>query len=206
MVWIPAACFFAGLLVAVALRPHESSEAPHYIPFATEPGIKTNPAWSPKGDRIAYSAEVNGLFQIFTRRLGSSTPTQITRQKVSCFYPFWARDGTRIYYIANGGGLDQSLWSTSVAGGQAEKVLDGVLLATLSPDSKTLALLGRQSGTGYRLMLSSPPGAQPKPYSRQPISALVHTFINGFLQFTADGKYLGLYTNAGSGVEFWRSL
>src|SRR5258708_29380336 len=97
---------FAALWLEAPLAP------PRYVPLATEPGIQTMPAWSAAGDRITYSAEVDGIFQIFTRKIGSSTPTQITRQSASCFLPFWSPDSTRIYYILNRDVLDQSLWST----------------------------------------------------------------------------------------------
>src|ERR1700730_10952127 len=77
-----AASLAAGFLLA-KLWPEAPLTTPRYIPFATEAGIQTMPAWSPAGDRIAYSGEVNGVFQILVRKIGSSTPAQITRQDAS---------------------------------------------------------------------------------------------------------------------------
>jgi eukaryotic-like serine/threonine-protein kinase len=94
----------AGLVIgfAIAALWLEAPLAPaRYIPFATEAGIQTMPAWSPGGDRIAYSGEVDGIFQIFVRKIGSPVPTQITRQDASCFHPFWSPDESRIYYIVS---------------------------------------------------------------------------------------------------------
>src|ERR1700681_771524 len=91
----------AGLatgFLAAALWPLPPPATPKLTPFATEAEIQTMPAWSPKGDRIAYSADVNGILQIFTKTLGSSIPTQMTHENRSCFSPFWAPDGTRIYF------------------------------------------------------------------------------------------------------------
>src|SRR5262249_17820044 len=163
----------AGLAVglALALMWLEAPLAPaRYVPFATEPGIQTMPAWSPGDDRIAYSAEVGGLFQILVRKIGSSTPAPITPQNASCFLPFWSPDGTMIYYIVARHSVDRSLWSTGVAGGDAEKVLDGVARAALAPDGKTLVVATRQADNTYALMLSSPPGSPPRPFPQELVS------------------------------------
>lgn len=191
---------------ALALMWLEAPLAPaRYIPLATEPGIKTMPAWSPAGDRIAYSAEVDGIFQILVRKIGSSTPAQITRQDASCFLPFWSPESTRIYYIVERQGLDRSLWSTGVAGGDAEKVLDGVARAALSPDGKSLVVVARQPDTTYGLMLSSPPGAPPRPFPQPLVSDLRRAFDWQLaVQFTKDGKYLGLLTDSQAKTEFWK--
>jgi Tol biopolymer transport system component len=151
------------------------------------------PAWSPGGDRIAYSGEVDGIFQIFVRKIGSPAPTQITRQDASCFDPFWSPDGSRIYYIVSRGTPDENLWSSAVAGGAAEKVLDSVNHATISPDGKTLAVEALQPDKTYVIMLSSPPGAPPRPLPQSSIPALRSALPFGnSLQFTVDGKYLGI--------------
>jgi Tol biopolymer transport system component len=198
----------AGLAAGFALDLMwlEAPLAPaRYIPFATEPGIQTMPAWSPAGDRIAYSAEIDGVFQILVRKIGSSTPAQITRQDASCFLPFWSPDSTRIYYIVDRPGLGRSLWSTGVAGGDAEKVLDGVARAALSPDGKTLVVAARQSDNTYALRLSSPPGAPPRPFPQGLISELRAAFEWQLtFQFTKDGKYLGLLTDAHAKSEFFK--
>ncbi len=162
------------------------------------------PAWSPTGDRIAYSGEVNGLFQIFTRKIGSSTPSQLTHQNAACFLPFWAPDGTRVYYIVSSGVLDRSLWSSAVAGGEAEKVLDRVTRGAISPDGKTLAVTVIQpGGSSFAPMLSSPPGAPPRPYPQQVISRQRSTRIDDFApRFSRDGRNVGILST-GERTELW---
>jgi serine/threonine protein kinase len=136
---VPAVLASGGIagFIAAALWLEAPLTPVSYVPFATEAGIQTMPAWSPAGDRIAYSAEVEGVFQIFTRKLNSPTPAQLTLQDASCFRPFWTPDGTRVYYIVSHEEPDFSLWSIGVAGGAAEKVLDGVAQAALSPNGQT---------------------------------------------------------------------
>ncbi len=199
-----AACGAGGFLAA-ALWLEAPTAPARYIPLATEAGIQTMPAWSPTGDRIAYSSEVDGVFQIFTRKIGSSIPSQITRQDASCYRPFWSPDGARIYYIVNRAGRDRSIWSTGVAGGQPEKVMDGVARAAISPDGQTLAVSALQPDNTYALMVSSPPGAPPRPFPGSFVSQLRIAFHWQFaFQFTKDGKHMGLLTDARGKTVFWK--
>ncbi len=203
-----AAALVAGLTIGfgiAALWLEAPLATARYVPFATEAGIQTMPAWSPGGDRIAYSGEVDGIFQIFVRKIGSPAPTQITRQEASCFRPFWSPDGSRIYYIVSRGETDASLWSSAVAGGAAEKVLDGVDHATISPDGKTLAVEALQPDKTYVILLSSPPGAPPQPLPRSSIPEFRSAIPSGTsMQFTRDGKYLGLLRTGSDKPELWK--
>ena len=201
--WLVASGLSA-CVVGALLWPLPPSGPSEGTPFATESDIATMPAWSPNGDRIAYAADVSGVFQIFTRKLGSSTPTQITRQEASCYDPFWSADGTRVYYLVYQGSGNSSLWSIGVAGGGAEKILDHTNQAALSPDGKILAAMVRESSGLYRLAFSTPPGAAPRFYSQEPVASLRSIGAGSYLQFTRDGKYLGLYTDSGGHTEFWK--
>jgi len=201
-----AAGLAAGFLAA-ALWPLPPPDPPKVTPFANEAEIQTMPAWSPRGDRLAYSAEVNGILQIFTRTLGSSIPTQMTHQNESCFSPFWAADGTRIYFTVGtflGARSNRSLRSVAVGGGQAQKALNGVPSAALSPDGKTMVVMAPDSPGQYRLAFSSPPGAPPKPYTRPPLSGPRPLDTSWGLQFTPSGKYVGFLGRPRGAPEFWR--
>jgi serine/threonine protein kinase len=201
LVWISAA-LLAGF-VAASFVPVPSGRPGRVTSFAAEAEIQTMPAWAPKGNRIAFAADVNGIFQIFTKQLSSSARTQITQQDVSCSDPIWSPDGTRIFYTVNRSVGDTSIWSISVAGGEAVRVLDGISQAALSPDGKTMAVMAREATGLYRLAFSSPPGAPPQPYALEPVSRLRAIDSDTFLRFTSDGSCLGLYTDAGGRVAFW---
>ena len=202
---VPAVLASGGIagFIAAALWLEAPLTPVSYVPFATEAGIQTMPAWSPAGDRIAYSAEVEGVFQIFTRKLNSPSPAQLTLQDASCFRPFWTPDGTRVYYIVSHGEPDFSLWSIGVAGGTAEKVLDGVAQAALSPNGQILAVAAKQPSGDYALMLSSPPGAPPHSLP-QGSSSRLRAALNWQMvfQFTKDGKKLGLLGRTGEKIGF----
>ena len=158
------------------------------------------PRWSPAGDRVAYVANVNGLLQVFVKKPGSSTVTQITHENQSCFQPFWGPEGKRIYFRERSGN-SSSLWSISTTGGSPEKILDNVIRADLSPDGKTLALIVVLNDR-LQLAFSSPPGAAPAPYNQAPLNDPGALQGATWVQYHPSGKYIGLYSN-GRG-QFWK--
>jgi serine/threonine protein kinase/Tol biopolymer transport system component len=184
---------------AALLWPIPAPEPPRPEPFATEMDLQTNPRWSPAGDRIAYAAAVDGVFQVFTKKLDAVAPTQITHETASCSTPFWSADGTRIYFIE---GLfpAMSLRSIAVAGGPSQPVRDNVIAAELTPDGKTLAMLLRDEAGKYRLAFASPPEAAPQFYTGGKLSAIFPA-IGTSMHVHPSGKFVGLmFTNS----EFWK--
>jgi hypothetical protein len=111
-----------GLTMWLARTP-EAPE-PRFRPFATEAGQELGPAWSPDGRTIAYLADINGVRQVLSQGLDSSTPTQITKAAVNCGQVFWHPDGTRVYFTSAG-----KLWLMGIAGGDPTLILDGTEVA-----------------------------------------------------------------------------
>jgi Tol biopolymer transport system component/DNA-binding winged helix-turn-helix (wHTH) protein len=208
-----ALVFFAsGFVVALLLvraRPTEISPY-RFTPLVVDSSLKVFPAWSPSGKTVAYSGEVDGFFQIFTKTLGASMSTQITKQAKDCFYPFWAPDGRRVFYMAVAEGPASfnhgmfNLWSVGAVGGSAEPVMRLVSDAAISPDGKTLAIIRSEIPGGLgELLLSSPPGAEPKKYTEAPFAGRRYRSY-AHLRFSPDGSKLAvsLLTMA-TKPEFW---
>ncbi len=201
---ILAVCIGALSGIAATLYwPVSLPDPPRLSPFATEEEFQSMPRWSPSGDRVAFVANLNGLLQVFIKKPGSSTLTQVTHESQSCFQPFWSPDGKHIYFRQGAGG-GSTLWSVALAGGMPEKILEGVSRADISPDGKTLAVIVTEGGRA-QLGFSSPPGAKPVPYSQSPFNeAARQGILQGqvTLQYHPSGKYLGLYSS-GRG-QFWK--
>ena len=201
--WSPLAFVLIGIAVSVVILALWPIPAPmgsgEMVPFATESDVQTMPRWSPKGDRIVYVAAVDSVLQVFTRSVASSMPTQITHEKQACLNPMWSPDGTRIYFLT-GNRPTRSLRSIAVAGGSSEMLLDRAFQADLSPNGKTIAAMVFDSMGRYELAFSSPPGAAPRPYSRQPLPAFTDAGNPAYPRFDPSGKYLGLVGLQG----FWR--
>lgn len=169
--------------------------------LATDAAYEGLPALSPDGETVAYSKEVDGVLQIFTRRLTADAAAQVTNCPYDCKYPFWAPDSKRIYYISLAG-YREGIWSIGAAGGTPQVVVENATRGALSPDGRTLAFLRDEQradmiGTAW-LWLSSPPG--PAPWSREAVEPAArryeqlgtNPFIEATLAFSPGGTMLGL--------------
>jgi serine/threonine protein kinase/Tol biopolymer transport system component len=169
--------------------------------IATGPTYEGLPALSPDGQVVAYAEEVDGVLQIFTRRLSADTAARVTSGAYDCKFPFWAPDGKRIYYVSLARQRD-GIWSIGAAGGTPEVVVENANRAAISPDGRTLAFLRDEQradmiGTAA-LWLSTPDGTAPWSAEAVERAARRHDrvgtnrFIEGALAFSPDGKSLGL--------------
>ncbi len=199
----------AGFGAAWLLLPDRGGQvtSQRFTPLVSDGSLKIYPAWSPNGKTVAYAGEVHGQFQIFTRTLGSSMGTQVTRCADDCFLPFWAPDASRIYYLALPDHEDRSvapdLWSIGATGGEPELVQRRIRHAAVSPDGKTLAFCRPQSSPMMEVWLSSPPGAPARRYTHPVLDGL--RFL-GFchLSFSPDSSQLAVSKfRMESRPEFW---
>src|SRR5262249_53756315 len=154
--------------------------------------------WSSDGKTLAYVADVDGVLQVFQKRIGSPSRTQVTHARFHCYDPFWSIDGTRLYYVSLARDRD-GLWSISAAGGEPEIVMEDVVSASLSPDGKTLAFF-RHGEKDLTLFVSSPPGASPVPYPRGRFAA---DNTRPTVHFSPDGSRMGAWIPVNQHSEFW---
>ena len=177
-----------------------------FTPLVIDPGLETTPRWSPRGDAVAYAADVNGVFQIFTRKPGSTDSTQHTRHGFDCLTPFWSPDGTRLYYTVLDVTDRTEIWTVAIAGGEPERLLEQAAYGALSSDGRTLAFLRCALGEGAcSVWLSSPPGAQPSRFPKPPFDKRESMSYNTWLDFAPTGGPLGILDTSTNTVEFYRA-
>jgi Tol biopolymer transport system component len=198
---VAAATLIALAASAVVWRAWTSrgvdAAAFRFVPLALEAGYESYPAWSPDGKIVAYTAEVDGIAQVFKRSIDSVVPDRLTNEAADCSVPFWTPDGTRIYFVR-----DTALWRIGAGGGQPELVHSNVQRASISPDGGTLALTRADSAGQGGLWLASPASGPPRRYTAAPFSN--RTFIIADVQFSPDGKNIGLSMISGQQPpEFW---
>jgi len=68
------------------------------IPFP-ELGEILNPAWSPDGREIAFSALVGGVTDLFIYNLEDNTLKQMTRDSFADLHPVWSPEGKKIAFV-----------------------------------------------------------------------------------------------------------
>ena len=193
--------FSMGLIAArVLMRNPGTADFSNYkfqqlVPISN---VEVLPALSPNGKTIAYAAESDGVFRIFTQPLKSAVATPVTPGEDDAFFPFWDPNGKHIYYVSG-----DKLWSVGAAGGSPELVFDNVGRAAISPDGKRFALLRNDvnGGQSYSLWVASA-GAAPKPYEQSPFRDK-RFFRSSTVAFAPDGR-LGLWTAEYNGAsQFW---
>ena len=64
------------------------------------------PAWSPDGERIAFSSDRDGAFDIWLMSADGSNPIKVTNSALQEFRPVWSPDGSHIMFLGNNGDKD----------------------------------------------------------------------------------------------------
>jgi Tol biopolymer transport system component/DNA-binding winged helix-turn-helix (wHTH) protein len=72
-----------------------------------EPGLETDPSWSPDGRFVAYSSDQSGNFDIWVRSIGEGNSVQVTSSPAHDWQPNWSPDGLSLVFRSEreGGGL-----------------------------------------------------------------------------------------------------
>jgi Tol biopolymer transport system component/predicted Ser/Thr protein kinase len=177
-----AAAALAVLVSTFVLFPRRAPSGPdlsHYKFTRVAPGEteERDPAWSPDGNSIAYSARVHGVRQIFERGVGSHQAAQLTRAAKDCLAPIWSPDGESIYYLAGG-----NLWVLPASGGAERLVLERVDAAAIHPRGKMLAF-----ARDGKLWLAAIGGGPAKEFWPGPLAPATPTTS---MSFSPDGSSL----------------
>jgi len=72
-----------------------------------DPGLQSEPTWSPNNDFIAYSSDRGGNFDIWVQPISGGNPVQVTHSPDHDWQPDWSPDGSQIVFRSEreGGGL-----------------------------------------------------------------------------------------------------
>ncbi|MBS1786666.1 MAG: serine/threonine-protein kinase [Acidobacteria bacterium] len=115
-----------------------SAGSPRQI--ASDMGYDRNIAWHPDSKRIFYSANVEGVYQIFLANVDGQKSVPVTNGDVNSFVLDVSPDGARILY---GSTQEESdVWKVDVADGTETALtsdLGSELWPEVSPDGKTIA-------------------------------------------------------------------
>lgn len=73
-----------------------------------DPGLQSEPTWSPDGRFIAYSSDRSGNFDIWVKPVGGGDPVQVTHSPAHDYQPDWSPNGSNIVFRSEreGGGRE----------------------------------------------------------------------------------------------------
>ena len=163
------------------------------VRFTSEPGPDIAPIWSPKGDRIVFSAlGKTGVFDLFQRPIIGSAGEELLSTAQSKQATDWSRDGRFLLYRSNDPQTDWDIWAMPLDGDRHPfpvvrtkfEERDG----QFSPDGKWIAYQSNESGR-FEIYVQPFPGP----------GAKLRASINGGVQvrWRSDGKELFYITLEG---------
>jgi Tol biopolymer transport system component len=180
---------FAGS-AAVFLRERagdvqRSSTATRRLWQLTSSGrLAGEPAWSPDGQSVAYSADRDGNFDIWVQPLAAASPIRVTDSPARDWQPAWSPDGRQIAFRSerDGGGL----FVVASDGGTPRRVSDFGDEPQWSPDGSRLLF----TGAGGCYLVS--PGSQPVAVLQDVIPRIAGRFHTAW---HPDGRRISVHAN-----------
>jgi serine/threonine protein kinase/Tol biopolymer transport system component len=163
----------------------------------------TQPAFSPKGDLIAFRSEREGG-GIWVLPTNGGTPRRITDFG---YNPAWSADGSEIAVATEGiiepimRKMDSEIWIVNLSTGRRRELVrkqdDGVQ-PSWSPKGLRIAYWGLPA-EGARRILWTIPAAGGKP-----VKVLDDGFLNWNPVWSPDGRYLYFGSDRGGSLNLWR--
>lgn len=164
--WLTFAATFAAVAFCIlwdfARTAPSPTEQLRFLSFLADPDAEVAPAFAPDGRSIVYWRMRPAGRALYLKSLSNPEPVELWLDTgrfagPQTAPPFWSPDSARIFFTGGRG-----VYAIGAAGGTPQLVLDDVDTAILSPDGAQLVVANRTE-EGYRLAVSSPPGAPPKP-------------------------------------------
>ena len=133
-----------------------------FTPLSLEAASELEPAWSPDGRSLAYTAAVDGVPQLMVREVGG-TAVQLTR---TAFAGGGSLLGARRIARLLHSGPGPALFSVSAVGGEPERVIDGATSAAIHPRDGRFVF----ARAGSLWLVDASSGEAPQPFGQAPFT------------------------------------
>ena len=162
-----------------------------------DPGVQTDPAWSPDGRTLAYSSDRSGQAHIWLQAVGGGAAVQLTHTPLPDVEPDWSPDGTRLAFATRGVG--GGIRVIAASGGVVQPVASFGESPQWSPDGSSI-LFTRSDFGGSRLFVARLDGRDPAP--------ILEEFLRPFRQMRfawhPDSRHVSVWgVHRDAGIGFW---
>ena len=189
-------------LVQGWLHSSQPTTAQHKLWQLTfEPGLETDPSWSPDGRFVAYSSDQSGNFDIWVRSIGEGNSVQVTSSSAHDWQPNWSPDGLSLVFRSEreGGGL----FVVPALGGSERKLCGFGYRPRWSPDGSQV-LFYSSAYTGAvksKTYVINSTGGSPRDVLNDFVPQFVSTLL---VAWHPDGSRLSVWGNhRQAGWSFW---
>lgn len=172
-------CAIGGAVTLLGYLAVGPQTAPHRVPLANIAGVESTPAFSPSGQRLAYSARRLGSadsLHIFVRGVPTGAPQQLTPGDSNDVGPAWSPDGASIAFLRLT--EEQAQYTIVPAAGGAERQVaefpapdqdpQPISAVSWTPDGKTLAVVQNTEDQPPAIALVSIAGGAPRRITEPP--------------------------------------
>ena len=113
--------------------------APTLTKLTADPGLTTDPAFSPDGKLVAYASDrsSNNTFEIWVRHVTGGEPLQLTRDGFDNREPSFSPDGSMVVFSSQR--EDGGIFVVSALGGDPRRIASEGRRPRFSPDGKQVA-------------------------------------------------------------------
>jgi serine/threonine protein kinase len=166
-----------------------------------DPGLQSEPTWSPDGRMIAYSSNHSGNFDIRVQQVSGGKPIQVTTDAAHDWQPDWSADGSTIVFRSerDGGGL----FMTPALGGDERKISSFGYRPRWSPDGSRILFTSfvlQNAGRRPNVYLVGLDGKPP----REVLAEFCANFAPASVAWHPDGQRLSIWGEHNrAGWSFW---
>ena len=90
----------AGVFIKFVMPPSENRQPSRVFPLTGNAGLEISPAFSPDGQKVAYSWDGNRQnFDIYIRKIAGGAPQRLTDSAAHDVHPSWSPDGRRLAFF-----------------------------------------------------------------------------------------------------------
>jgi Tol biopolymer transport system component len=192
----------AAIILALAARV-APAPMPETSPFTSLPGIENQPAFSPDGDRLAFTWNPKSTPAVYTENLKGEHFQRLTQSNDREYFPVWSPDGKELAFLRKTASDRMEIRIVAASGGEDRLIAGIVSLPSTapglswSPDGNWL-ITAEATGQGdaMRLVLFSPRSGARQIFQDSGART-------GYLypSFSQDGKYVAYVKNPDVGVN-----